>query len=131
MKRSDVRLGVAACLVTALAACEGPMGPPGAPGPGTRIVLNGTTDSTGEAVVDLPTEAGTLDSPPAITCYLSGTGDAWLIIGFDTDTDTDVEAGTNGSFLTACILDRNTAGNLIVAIVGAPVDWLFRVVVVY
>jgi len=131
MERSFVRLGVVACFVSALVACEGPMGPPGAPGPGTRIVVNGTTDSTGEAVVDLPAEAGTMESPPAITCYLSGTGDAWLIIGFDTDTDTDVEAGTDGNYLTACILDQGTAGNLIVAIVGAPAAWLFRVVAVY
>lgn len=135
MMRSSVgksaRFFVAACLAVGVGACEGPMGPPGAPGPGTRLVLDGTTDDVGEAEVALPAEAGTMDSPPAVTCYLSGTGQAWLVIGFDTDSDTDVGAGTDVSYVTACILDQDTAGNLLVAIVGAPVGWLFRVVVIY
>ena len=129
--RTPVGLFGAACLVVGIGACEGPMGPAGAPGPGTRLVLNGTTDDVGEAEVALPAEAGTMDSPPAVTCYLSGTGIAWIVVGFDTDSDTDVESGTDVSYITACILDQDTAGNLLVAIVGAPVGWLFRVVVVY
>jgi hypothetical protein len=131
MQRLPVRLAAAVGLAVALSACEGPTGPIGPPGPGTRLVLNGTTDTNGEAVVDLPSEAGTIADPPAVTCYLSGTGDAWLIIGFDTDTDTDAETATDNNFLTACILDQATGGNLIVAIVGAPVNWQFRVVVIY
>lgn len=107
------------------------MGPAGAPGPGTRLVLNGTVDPFGEAEIALPSEAGTLESPPAITCYLSGTGQAWIIVGFDTDSDTDVESGTDNNFLTACLIDEDTSGNLIVVVVGAPTDWFFRVVVVY
>jgi hypothetical protein len=130
MPRTSVRL-LAALLSIGLAACEGPMGPAGAPGPGTRIVLNGTTDVNGEAVVDLPAEAGTIESPPAVTCYMSGTGQAWVIVGFDTDSDTDVESGTDNNFLTACQLDEGTSGNLIVVLLGVPTGWFFRVVVVY
>jgi hypothetical protein len=130
MPRTSVRL-FTALLSIGLAACEGPMGPAGTPGPGTRIVLNGTTDANGEAVVDLPAEAGTIESPPAITCYLSGTGQAWIIVGFDTDSDTDVASGTDNNFLTACLIDEGTTGNLIVVIVGAPTGWFFRVVAVY
>jgi hypothetical protein len=130
MPRTSVRL-LAALLSIGLAACEGPMGPAGAPGPGTRIVLNGTTDVNGEAVVDLPAEAGTIESPPAVTCYMSGTGQAWVIVGFDTDSDTDVESGTDNNFLTACLLDEGTSGNLIVVLLGVPTGWFFRVVVVY
>ncbi|MGE0161078.1 MAG: hypothetical protein AB7T31_16905 [Gemmatimonadales bacterium] len=131
MKRFFVGMVVAGSLSMGIAACEGPMGPAGVPGPGTRLVLNGTTDDFGEAAVDLPAEAGTIDSPPAVTCYLSGTGQAWIVLGFDTDSDTDVEAGTDNNFLTACLLDQGTGGNLIVAVVGAPVGWFFRVVVIY
>jgi hypothetical protein len=110
-------------LTAALLACEGPMGPPGAPGPGTRLVLDSTVDEFGEALVDLPAEAGTLASPPAVSCYISSTGDVWLIVGIDTD-------GT--SLLTVCVLGTSgTGSNLAVGIVGAPTGWRFRVVVVY
>ena len=87
MQRFCVRLAVAVSLWIGMAACEGPMGPAGAPGPGTRLVLNGTTDQFGEAEIALPAEAGTIDSPPAVSCYLSQTGAEWLIISFDTDSD--------------------------------------------
>jgi hypothetical protein len=107
------------------------MGPAGAPGPGTRLVLNGTVDASGEATVDLPAEAGTIDSPPAVTCYLSETGTQWLIISLDSDSDTDVETGTDFFGVSACLLGQSTDGNLNVAIVGVPPDWLFRVVVIY
>ena len=107
------------------------MGPAGAPGPGTRLVLNGTTDDFGEAVVDLPAEAGTLEEPPAVTCYLSEDGLGWFIVTLDSDSDTDVETATDFFAVSACLLEQGTAGNLTVAIVGVPPTWLFRVVVIY
>ena len=131
MQRFCVRLAVAVLLSIGVAACEGPMGPAGAPGPGTRLVLNGTTDQFGEAQIDLPAEAGTLESPPAVTCYLSQTGLEWLIISFDTDSDTDTDTTTDFFGVTACLLSQSTGGSLSVVILGVPASWMFRVVVVY
>jgi hypothetical protein len=107
------------------------MGPAGAPGPGTRLVLNGTTDQFGEAEIALPAEAGTIDSPPAVSCYLSQTGVEWLIISFDTDSDTDTDTTTDFFAVTACLLAQSTGGGLSVVILGVPPSWMFRVVVVY
>lgn len=131
MQRFCVRLAVAVLLSIGVAACEGPMGPAGAPGPGTRLVLNGTTDQFGEAQIDLPAEAGTIESPPAVTCYLSQTGLEWLIISFDTDSDTDTDTTTDFFGVTACLLSQSTGGSLSVVILGVPASWMFRVVVVY
>lgn len=107
------------------------MGPAGAPGPGTRLVLNGTVDQFGEAEITLPAEAGTLDSPPAVTCYLSETGQEWIIVSLDSDSDTDVETGTDFFGVSACLLGQSTGGSLSVVLVGVPSAWLFRVVVIY
>ena len=120
-----------ALLSIALAACEGPMGPAGAPGPGTRLVLNGTVVPFGEAEIALPAEAGTLDSPPAVTCYLSETGQEWIIVSLDSDSDTDVETGTDYFGVSACLLGQSTGGGLSIVLVGVPPAWLFRVVVIY
>ena len=107
------------------------MGPAGAPGPGTRLVLNGTTDQFGEAEINLPPEAGTLDSPPAVTCYLSETGQEWIIISLDSDSDTDVDTMTDFFGVSACLLAPATGGGLSVIILGVPSSWMFRVVVIY
>jgi hypothetical protein len=115
----------------ALTACEGPMGPAGPAGPGTRVVLDATTDSSGEALVELPNGSGTLASPPAVSCYLSETGDLWFVVALDSDTDTDVEAGTDTNVFTGCLLGITTSGSLGVGIFGAPAGWFFRVVVIY
>jgi hypothetical protein len=107
------------------------MGPAGAPGPGTRLVLNGTTDQFGEAQIDLPVEAGTLDSPPAITCYVSTTGQDWFVIALDVDSDTDVETDTDIFAVSACVLSQSNGGSLSLVIFGFPPSLMFRVVVVY
>ena len=108
------------------------MGPAGAPGPGTRLVLNGTTDQFGEAQIDLPAEAGTVDSPPAVTCYIAEpAGQDWYIISFDSDSDTDVDTSTDFFGVSACVLTQVTGGSLSVIILGVPSAWLFRVVVIY
>jgi hypothetical protein len=130
MPRYAVRL-LTAFLSIGLAACEGPMGPAGAPGPGTRLVLNGTVDQSGEAEIILPVEAGTIDSPPAVTCYLSESGQEWIIVSLDSDSDTDVETGTDFFGISACLLGQSTGGSLSVVLIGVPPTWLFRVVVIY
>lgn len=124
-------LGIGLLSVLVLAACEGPMGPEGPPGPGgpgTRIVVDGVTDEFGEGLLSLPSEAGTLNSPPAVTCYLSGDGGVWLIVALDT---TDGNPDGDEPLFTSCLLGEGLDGNLVVAVFGAPADWLFRVVVVY
>ena len=131
MQRSHVRFVVASCLVFGLAACEGPMGPAGAPGPGTRLVLNGTANGSGIASVELPADAGDLTNPPVVACYISSNGASWIIIAFDIDTDTDVETGTNVAGFLGCFLDPGTANNISVVAEGVPPGWLLRVVVVY
>jgi hypothetical protein len=131
MPRYFVRPVLAALLSIGFAACEGPMGPAGSPGPGTRLVLNGTVDQFGEAVIDLPAEAGTIDSPPAVTCYLSEIGQEWFIVSLDSDSDTDVETDTDFFGFSACLLGQSTGGSLSVVLIGVPPTWLFRVVVIY
>ena len=131
MQRSHVRLVLGLCLVFGLAACEGPMGPAGASGPGTRLVLDGTANGSGIAAVDLPAEAGTLDDPPVIACYISSNGSSWVIIAFDIDTDTDVETGTDFAGFLGCFLDPGPANNISVVAEGVPPGWLLRVVIVY
>jgi hypothetical protein len=107
------------------------MGPAGEPGPGTRIVLDGVANSSGVAAVDLPPEAGTLASPPVVACYISNDGSSWIIIAFDSDTDTDVETGTDIAGFVGCFLDPGAQNNISVVVEGVPTGWLFRVVVVY
>jgi hypothetical protein len=117
MKRPWVVL--AASLALVLAACEGPVGPPG---PGTRVVLDGTTDEFGDGLISLPSAAGSLASPPVISCYVSETGSLWFVVAVDS---------TQEGLITACLLGQNEDGTLFVAVFGAPASWLFRAVVVY
>ena len=128
---TPVRVFVAVCMSVALGACEGPMGPAGAPGPGTRLVVDAVANASGIASVDLPPEAGTLDSPPVVACYVSIDGASWIVIAFDSDTDTDVESGTDAAFFVGCFLDPGTQNNISVVVEGIPTGWLFRVVAVY
>ena len=65
-------------LLIAIASCEGPVGPQGS---GTRLVLSGILDTTGAADVLLPNEAGTIDDPPLVACYVSLDGVEWFVIG--------------------------------------------------
>jgi hypothetical protein len=108
------------------------MGPAGSPGPGTRRVLDATVNSSGVASVNLPPEAGTLADPPVVACYFSGdAGVTWAILALDTDTDTDVEAGTDLAGFRGCFLDPGTGGTISVVAEGLVTGWLLRVVVIY
>lgn len=112
-------------LMATLVACEGPMGPEGPPGPegeagpGTRLVLNATIDGSGSGYVDLPAEAGTLSSPPTISCYISDDGSTWLIVALSSG---------GGS---TCGWGEDPDGSLWVGVINAPPGWRLRVVVVY
>jgi len=108
------------------------MGPPGAPGPGTRLVFDATVTVSGTAIVNLPSEAGTLASPPAVSCYVSGdSGATWAILALDTDTDTDVETSTDFAGFVGCFLDPGPANNISVVAEPLPPGWLLRVVVIF
>ena len=55
-------------LLCVFAACQGPIGPAG---PGTKLVFTGQLDGNGQALVVLPPEAGSLESPPVVSVYTS------------------------------------------------------------
>ncbi len=109
------------------------MGPAGVPGPGTRHVVDGVANVSGIASVDLPAEAGTVTDPPVVACYISppDDGQSWFIIAFDSDTDTDVETGTDIAGFVGCFLDPGPSNNITVVVEGIPAGWLFRAVVIY
>lgn len=107
-----------------LAGCEGPMGPAGPPGPegepgpGTRVVRSTTVNSEGTAAVNLPAAAGTLQDPPALTCYLAETSSGpFLVVG------TDLQG-------PICGLGQGQS-NLVALIIDAPPGWVARFVAVY
>ena len=112
-------------LALGLAGCEGPAGPvgpagpAGQPGPGTRITLNAVVSASGVASADLPAEAGSLQDPPALTCYLGEPGSTvFLVVGLDTYSE------------ISCGLGQDAMG-LYAGMVGAPPGWTARFVVVY
>ena len=115
-------------IVLALAACSGdigPMGPAGPqgvqgiPGPGTRTVLAGQLNSSGDGFVTLPSAAGSLGDPPAVTCYIAETANStvWLLI-----------ATSNLAGACGLVWDGATWA---VGIVQSEPFWFFRIVVVY
>lgn len=78
-------------LTAALIACEGPTGPAGPIGEqgpqGERAaphIVTATVGSDGTATAALP--RGSLESPPALTCYVRGPGDrGWVVIATSRD----------------------------------------------
>ena len=75
--------------------CKGPMGPEGPEGPpganaggGSHLVFSGDLDASGGAVVELPAEAGTIDDPPGVTCYVKFGSTSWIIVGSSALTGT-------------------------------------------
>lgn len=118
------------CLIlfsTLCAGCEGaagatgptgPTGPAGTPGPGTRVVLSATVASNGTATVTLPAAAGTMQNPPALTCYIGPQGaTSYLVVG------TDLSGPTCG--LVA------SGGSLAARVIGAVPGWAALFAVVY
>ena len=64
-------------MAIALAACDGPEGPAGESGPGTRLVFSGIFPADSLAAHVLPPEAGTVADPPVATCWVSPTSVIW------------------------------------------------------
>ena len=103
----------------------GPTGPQGAQGnqgpagPGTRLTFAGQLNIIGTAVVLLPAEAGTIQDPPAVTCYISDRqAGPYVILAWDASTG------------ERCQIQQNLAGNLEVGLVSVAF-WYYRVVVIY
>jgi hypothetical protein len=70
----------------------GPVGPAGNPGPGTRLNLVATPNTSGFAAVALPAAAGTDPAkPPAMACYITHATIAgiWLAVndGYSSTTE--------------------------------------------
>lgn len=113
-----MRTAIAAILTAALIACEGPTGPagpagpagaPGAQGPkgATPHIVTATVGSDGTATAALP--GGTLETPPAITCYVREPGDpGWVVLATSRDT--------------VCALIE-VDGVLSAAVAGLPSGW--------
>jgi hypothetical protein len=94
------------------------MGPEGPAGPGTRLVITATLNDSGIAMANLPTEAGTLQNPPGLTCYLSDTpAGPFLVIGTDLDGP-------------VCALGQQ-GGALVAFVSGGAPGWIVQFVVLY
>jgi len=100
---------------------DGPMGPPGESGPGTRLVLTTTIWSGGGAAMALPTTVGTNPAlPPAMSCYLRPPDSTmWRVV-----------ADGWGATTTYCGLTFAN-GTWNVFIFNATPDWIVMFVIVY
>ncbi len=112
-------------LMLALAACEGsvgptgPQGPVGASGPGLRTVGTTIIALDGTARIQLPASFGTMDNPPAISCFIAREqGGPWLVVATDLSSGLSCGIGASG-------------GSLVVVLVSGPPFWFFRVVAVF
>jgi hypothetical protein len=118
-------LALFAILAILFTGCEGPMGPQGPQGEtgpqgpaGRPHHFTTTVNANGVAQVTLPPEAGTLATPPGLTCYLQQPGtSAWLVIALDLDG------------LACGIIQQG--GSLIAIIVDAPPGWAAMFTVIY
>jgi len=127
-------LAAACAALLFVLACEGPVGPEGPPGPtgpagpGTPITFNGTIDANGEALVNLPAQAGTASDPPVVACYVSDQPQGpFLVVSFDSWYD----PGQAEYYFEGCALGTGTSGTLAVAFFGMPPGWYYWVVVVF
>ena len=104
---------------------KGPEGPAGEAGPGTRVVLTGTIAAAGSVIVQLPVDAGTIEQPPAVACYVGSTSspNVWLVVASAPSTSGLPSCGLTASSRTA----RPISAAIINAQPGSP----FAIVVVY
>ena len=124
MNTTIKHVAVLALLLT-VAACEGsvgpmgPQGPVGASGPGMRTVGTTLIALDGTARIQLPVGFGTMDNPPAISCFIAQVQSGpWLVVATDLSTGLSCGIGASG-------------GSLVVVLVGGPPFWFFRVVAVF
>lgn len=106
---------------TGPAGAQGATGPVGPQGPaGTvMVMMTGILDGAGAALVHLPAVAGTIASPPLVTCYLAqfSNSQVWLVMATD-------------AALGSCGLGAH--GNHVdVVFVLGPAFWALRVIAVY
>lgn len=127
--------------VMVLLACEGPVGPEGPrgadgePGPQgetglqgppgadgedlTTIMRAGQLNAAGEGAASLPPEAGSIDDPPVVACYLSDSPNGpWLLIASDPSSG------------ISCGIVQNGSG-VAIALVGGPPNWYYTFVAAY
>jgi hypothetical protein len=110
----------------------GPQGPSGQAGPGTRLWLQGRTNTGGMAEILLPASAGTMSNPPLITCYLAfflqgaTVPSSWVQVG----GNHNVIPGTPRCFLFPADMNVPT-GPLRVVMDGLPQLSVVGVAVVY
>jgi hypothetical protein len=115
-------LVLAVLLPVAIMACDGPVGPPGPPGPpgqGTTLSFIGVLDEFGWAEVLLPSEVGTIDDPPQLSCYVADAEWYWYVINTDL---------TNEIY---CLLEEHQGGLYAVLDAEHLAGWWFAFVVVY
>lgn len=116
--------GVAFTLLVplALVACDGPIGPAGPPGPpgdASRFSYIGVLDASGYGELLLPVEAGTIDDPPLLNCYVAE--DTWYWYVINTDLENEIY----------CLLEEEE-GRLYAVLEAAHLaGWWFAFVVVY
>jgi len=111
-----------------IAACEGPVGPrgpegppgpPGAPGDAARFTYVDILDETGWGEVLLPVEAGTMDDPPLLTCYIADDDWYWYVI--NTDFANEIY----------CVIEEEAGRLYAVLDAESLAGWWFAFVVVY
>lgn len=119
------RILVLALLPLGLAACEGPTGPegppgpPGAPGDGARLTFVGVLDDAGWGEILLPQEAGTMDDPPMLTCYIADDDWYWYVV--NTDFENEIY----------CVIEEENGRLYAVLDAQILAGWRFALVVMY
>lgn len=122
MHRALRTLSLALLVPLALTACEGPVGPEGPPGPpgeGARFTFVGVLDEEGWGEVLLPVEAGTMEDPPALTCYIAD--DVWYWYVINTDFANDI----------FCVIEEEDGRLYAVLDAVTLAGWWFAFVVMY
>jgi hypothetical protein len=123
-----------------MAACEGPVGPTGPPGPpgatgptgppgpqgpqgppGEATVFRfvGVLDETGWGEVLLPEEAGTMDDPPLLICYIAD--DDWYWYTINTDFANEIY----------CVIEEENGRLYAVLDAISLAGWRFAFLVIY
>ncbi len=122
MNRIARVLALAFLLPLAALACDGPVGPPGPPGPPgevNRFTYMDILDETGWGEVLLPAEAGTIDDPPHLTCYIAD--DVWYWYVINTDFENEI----------FCVLEEENGQLYAVLDAIHLAGWWFAFVVVW
>ncbi len=97
----------------------GPIGPQGPPGT-AMVMVTGTFDAAGDALVHLPAAAGTISNPPLVGCYVAdvATSSIWLVVSHTDDT-----------FGACAVLEDGD--HVDVGFIDGPSGWALRVIAVF